>query len=93
MNGTTLFSNPDRGDVAVSCVGSSLNVFMTEESIEANCPPFELIEYMASTCGITDPKHFSLLSTVFSDMSVERIGATFDHQGIYVKVPKQNKGT
>lgn len=65
-------------------VGDALIIIMTEESIAAECPPFELTGIIQSHCDITDPISVSLLHMALSDSSIERIYATFMKQGIHV---------
>lgn len=73
-----------KGQVSKSVVGNVLIIFMSEESISAECPPFELAGIIQSYCAIKEPMSLSLLHTTMSDPSITRIYNTFTKQGVYI---------
>ena len=73
-----------KGQVASAMVGNTLTIIMTEESIAAECPPFELVELIQDHCDLVDPMSLSLLHTALSDSNIERVYATFMKQGIHI---------
>jgi hypothetical protein len=51
----------------------------------AECPSHELVTLIAETCRIKDQKHFSLLYTALSNLSLKSINSAFLQQGIRVE--------
>jgi hypothetical protein len=81
-NGTTIEGNHVVGQSSVSFTGSSLNLFLTEETAAAENPPYELSILLADLLGIQDSNHRSLLYTVLISSNLETIYSTFSQQGI-----------
>jgi len=73
---------PDQGHFASVSKETSLNLFLTEEGIGLTCPPFELVEFMATTCGIENQQHRALLQTALTERSIKRIQQTFYREGL-----------
>jgi len=84
-SGTEIHGTPVRGQVSLSDTGNMLNIMMTEECAEAECPPHELVALIADTCDVTDTNHYALLFTALSNARLESIFSTFTQQGIAVK--------
>ncbi|PMD47662.1 hypothetical protein L207DRAFT_415975, partial [Hyaloscypha variabilis F] len=91
LTSTNICGSPVRGQVSLSSSGGYLNLFMTEECANAECPPHELVRLVAEACNITDPNHFSLLYTALSNSRLESISAAFTQQGINVKGLKSRR--
>ena len=59
-----------------------LKIYLTEQSITSKFPPYELVELFSMFCGIKDPIHLTLLSSVLTQMEFEDIRDMFRNQGI-----------
>jgi hypothetical protein len=85
LSGTEIHGSPVPGQVSPSHTGNMLNIMMTKECAEAECPPHELVTLIADACEIKNTTHYSLLFTALSRASLESIFSTFTQQGIAVK--------
>ena len=59
-----------------------LKIYLTEQSITSKFPPYELVELFSMFCGIKEPTHLALLSSVLTQMAFEDIRDMFGNQGI-----------
>lgn len=73
---------PDQGHFAYVSKEAHLNIFLTEETIKSPCPPFELVEFLATYCGIDGQRERALLQTALNENDVRRIQQTFYREGV-----------
>ncbi|KAF2474923.1 uncharacterized protein BDR25DRAFT_255455 [Lindgomyces ingoldianus] len=82
---TEIYGNPVRGQVAMLRNDNHIDFFLTEESINAEYPPFDLVRAIADICAFKDLSHYSLLFAVLSNYSMEGIAEAFAQQGLQVE--------
>jgi hypothetical protein len=82
LAGKEIQGNPVPGQVTVR--STEFTLYMTEKCATAECPSHELVSLLAEMCSIKDQKHFSLLYTVLSKVSLQSINTAFLQQGIRV---------
>lgn len=88
VEGNDVVGTVERGDVALSCMDGMLRIFMTEESVSCECPPYELMDLMARHCSIgPHTKHRLLVSLALSDDNIHRIQTTFRKEGVKLNLP------
>jgi hypothetical protein len=73
---------PDHGHFAYVSKETHLNLFLTEETIKSPCPPFELVEFLATYCGIDGQRERALLQIALNEKDVKRIQQTFYREGV-----------
>jgi hypothetical protein len=73
---------PDKGQFTYVSKETHLNLFLTEEAIKSPCPPFELVEFLATYCNIKEPRERALLQIALNEKDVKRIQQTFYREGI-----------
>jgi hypothetical protein len=83
--GKEIQGNPIPGQVTISSTDNAFTLSMTEACAMAECPSHELVSLIAETCCIKDQKHFSLLYTALSNLSLKSINSAFLQQGIRVE--------
>jgi hypothetical protein len=96
LAGKEIQGNPIPGQVTVRSTENTFTLYMTEKCATAECPSHELVNLLAEMCSIKDQKHFSLLYTVLSKVSLRSINSAFLQQGIRVdglSLGKHNPGT
>ena len=84
-NGRTIEGRGGNVRVAIVKKDGYLWIFLTEEDILSPAPPFELVEQMALVCNIDIPRRVTILSSVLSQMDLERqtsLTDLFKRQGI-----------
>ena len=85
LPGKEIHGNSIPGQVTISSTDNTFTLTMTEECATAECPSHELVSLLAETCSIKDQKHFSLLYTALSNLSMKSINSAFLQQGIRVE--------
>jgi hypothetical protein len=73
---------PDQGQFTYVSKETHLNLFLTEETIKSPCPPYELVEFLATYCGIKGQHERALLQIALNEKDVKRIQQTFYREGI-----------
>lgn len=73
---------PYQGQFAYVSKEKHLNLFLTEETIKSPCPPLELVEFLATYCGINGQHERALLQIALNKKDVKRIQQTFYREGI-----------
>jgi hypothetical protein len=73
---------PDQGHFAYVSKETHLNLFLTDETIKSPCPPFELVEFLATYCGIDGQRERALLQIALNEKDIKRIQQTFYREGV-----------
>ena len=91
-DGIDIAGRSGKGEVAVTAGRDSLQIYMTEECVTAECPPFELIDMIEQYTKIKGSVHRGLLQIALTDQSLIRIQATVLKQGINIELPFLHEG-
>jgi hypothetical protein len=76
------------GEVSLQTTPQGLELYMTEECIESDSPSFELIEQLATHCGVEHP---ALLYTALADDNLDRIRAAYLREGFHVSLNNKSE--
>lgn len=82
-----------KAQIASSLNDDELHIFLTEDSLRAKHPPFELGDLLANHFSIRNATHVSLLHSALAERNHTRIRETFSHQGIDVGELDSGDGT
>ncbi|KAI9146907.1 alcohol dehydrogenase [Paramyrothecium foliicola] len=75
------------GEVALQSPRQELELYLTEECINTDSAPFELVEQLAAYCGIQST---ALLYATLANRNVARVKAAFLKEGLHINTDAQN---
>ena len=87
--GREIKGRPSPGDVAIKGEKDVLQIYLVQEFIDSKCPPYDLVEQLASFCGIK-AGHKSLLLFILMQDNHEKIGGMLDQGGIPELTPYED---
>ncbi|RSL52544.1 hypothetical protein CEP54_010861 [Fusarium duplospermum] len=80
--GDIVYGHEEFGRVSVTTKEDGLDIYLVSEDSNIHCPPLELTEELAATCGITNPEHVQLLTHILVQQDVQRISSDLERKGI-----------
>lgn len=79
------------GSFAAKDEKDGLKLFLPENNLFSEYPLFQLVEYLAEKCCITNPQHVQLLYTCLSHSTLTEIQSKFDRLGLHVGILDQGR--
>lgn len=86
-NGELQEGKAEAGRVVVEALKGSVEIYLTEEDINATLPPLELQEELALFADIKEPKHITLLLYILAQNDLTLIENTLLRRGVSNELP------
>lgn len=88
VHGHTYHGQDGKGDVA-SSTSDRLNIYMTDDEIDAWPPPPELFNILIAHCGIKQFDYRDLAHLTLNEKNETRLRKAFERQGLYISERKE----
>ncbi|KAM5350326.1 hypothetical protein ACJ41O_006831 [Fusarium nematophilum] len=82
QSGEIVDGRAEPGRVCLAPRLRGLDIYLCYEDANAQSPPLELTEELASFCGIKDTEHIQLLTHILVQQDVQRIARDLDRRGV-----------